>query len=72
MLPPLLTVAPRAVVVVLTNPVDVITYATLKILGLPRNQVLGSGTLLDSYSSRRDFGFARRRAARNARCNRLG
>ena len=32
-LPPLLTVAPRAVVVVVTNPVDVVTYATLKILG---------------------------------------
>lgn len=47
-LPPLLAVAPRAVVVVVTNPVDVITYAALKILGLPRNQVLGSGTLLDS------------------------
>jgi L-lactate dehydrogenase len=47
-LPPLLEVAPDAVVVVVSNPVDVITYAALKILGLPRNQVLGSGTVLDS------------------------
>jgi L-lactate dehydrogenase len=47
-LPPLLEIAPDAVVVVVSNPVDVITYAALKILGLPRNQVLGSGTVLDS------------------------
>ena len=48
LLPPLLDVAPGAVVVIVTNPVDVITYAVLKILGLPPNQVLGSGTVLDS------------------------
>jgi len=48
LLPPLLDVAPDAVVVIVTNPVDVITYAALKILGLPRNRVLGSGTVLDS------------------------
>src|SRR5919112_4271464 len=48
LLPPLLDVGPGAVVVIVTNPVDVVTYAALKILGLPRNQVLGTGTLLDS------------------------
>jgi L-lactate dehydrogenase len=48
LLPSFLEVAPAAVVVIVTNPVDVVTYAALKVLGLPRNQVLGSGTLLDS------------------------
>jgi L-lactate dehydrogenase len=48
LLPPLLGVAPGAVVVIVTNPADVVTYAALKVLGLPRNQVLGSGTILDS------------------------
>jgi L-lactate dehydrogenase len=48
LLPPLLDVAPDAVVLIVTNPVDIITYAALKILGLPPNQVLGSGTVLDS------------------------
>jgi L-lactate dehydrogenase len=33
---------------VVTNPVDILTYATLKISGLPDNQVIGSGTVLDS------------------------
>lgn len=48
LLPRLLDVAPGAVVVIVTNPVDVVTYAALKILGLPQNQVVGSGTILDS------------------------
>src|SRR5947209_17538952 len=34
LLPPLLDVAPGAVVVIVTNPVDVVTCAALKILGL--------------------------------------
>jgi L-lactate dehydrogenase len=62
LLPPFLEVAPAAVVVIVTNPVDVVTYAALKVLGLPRNQVLGSGTLLDSSRLRslisRRFGVA--------------
>ena len=48
LLPPLLEVAPGAVVLVVSNPVDVVTYAAQQILGLPRNQVLGTGTVLDS------------------------
>jgi L-lactate dehydrogenase len=48
LLPPLLCVAPAAVVIVVSNPVDVVTYAALKILGLPPSRVLGSGTVLDS------------------------
>jgi len=47
-LPPLLAVAAGAVVLIITNPVDVVTYAALKIGGLPRHQVLGSGMVLDS------------------------
>ena len=48
LLPPLLDVAPGAVVIVVSNPVDVVTYAALKILGLPPGRVLGSGTVLDT------------------------
>jgi L-lactate dehydrogenase len=48
LLPRLLRVAPHAVVVVVTNPVDVVTYAALKIGGLRPGQVLGAGTVLDS------------------------
>lgn len=38
----------KCIILVVTNPVDVLTYATLKISGLPSNQVIGSGTVLDS------------------------
>lgn len=47
-LPPIVEAAPAARFVMVTNPVDVITYAALKITGLPRNQLIGSGTVLDS------------------------
>src|SRR5262249_48330806 len=48
MVPGLLRVAPNAILLLVTNPVDVITYITLKLSGLPPARVLGSGTVLDS------------------------
>ena len=47
-LPPLVEVAPDAVFIMVTNPVDIVTYAALKMSGLPRAQLFGSGTVLDS------------------------
>jgi L-lactate dehydrogenase len=40
--------APDAIYVVVSNPVDIITYTILKVTGLPESHVFGSGTLLDS------------------------
>ena len=37
-----------AILLVVTNPVDILTYVTLKLSGFPKNQVIGSGTVLDS------------------------
>lgn len=37
-----------AVVLVVSNPVDVLTYVALKVSGLPKSQVIGSGTVLDT------------------------
>lgn len=36
------------ILLTVTNPVDVLTYITYKKSGLPKNQVLGSGTVLDT------------------------
>ena len=47
-LPGLVEVAPNAIYIMVTNPVDVVTYAALKYSGLPANQLFGSGTVLDS------------------------
>jgi L-lactate dehydrogenase len=37
-----------AILLVATNPVDVLTYATWKLSGLPPHRVIGSGTILDT------------------------
>ena len=47
-IPQVVRYAPNAVYVVVSNPVDILTYATIKYSGLPASQIVGSGTLLDS------------------------
>lgn len=37
-----------AIILVVTNPVDILTYVTLKISGFPPERVIGSGTVLDT------------------------
>ena len=39
---------PGGILLITTNPVDVLTYASWKLSGLPPNQVIGSGTILDT------------------------
>jgi L-lactate dehydrogenase len=58
LLPDLMRIAPEAILLMVTNPVDVITYIAQAIIGLPANRVFGSGTVLDS--SRFRFLIARR------------
>ena len=48
LVPQLLKVAPDALLLVVTNPVDVLTYVVQKLSGLPSRRVFGSGTVLDS------------------------
>ena len=38
----------NGIFVVATNPLDIMTYLTLKYSGLPKNRVIGSGTTLDT------------------------
>ena len=38
----------NGVIIVASNPVDLMTYVVAKVSGLPKNQVFGSGTVLDS------------------------
>ena len=46
--PKLLELSPDAVIVFVTNPVDVITYAAAGSVDLPPGRIFGSGTVLDS------------------------
>lgn len=41
-------IKPTALIVVVTNPVDILTECAVQIFGLPRTQVIGTGTLLDT------------------------
>ncbi len=40
--------APDSIYIIVSNPVDVLTYAFLKYSGLPESRVIGSGTILDT------------------------
>ena len=39
---------PHGIILIATNPVDILTYISLKESHLPSNQVIGSGTILDT------------------------
>jgi len=39
---------PNGILLIATNPVDVLSYVAWKISGLPANRVIGSGTILDT------------------------
>ncbi|MFO1129015.1 MAG: L-lactate dehydrogenase [Rhodospirillales bacterium] len=46
--PPVRSAAPNAVLVIATNPVDIMTQVATRISGLPPSRVIGSGTILDT------------------------
>lgn len=46
------------IIIVVTNPVDVMTYVAQKASGLPHRQVFGSGTMLDTQRLRHTIGTA--------------
>ena len=44
----ILKYSPNAILVVISNPMDTMTYLSLKSLGLPKNRIIGMGGALDS------------------------
>jgi malate dehydrogenase len=44
----ILQYSPNAIIVVISNPMDTMTYLALKSLGLPKNRIIGMGGMLDS------------------------
>lgn len=52
LLPEIAELNPRAIIVCITNPVDALTYAALRITGFAEARVLGSGTELDGMRLR--------------------
>jgi len=46
--PPVAAANPGGIIIVATNPVDILSYLTWRISGLPASRVIGSGTILDT------------------------
>ena len=64
--------APNAFILVASNPVDIMTYYTLKISGLPKNRVFGSGTILDTSRFRTLIGEHLSISSKSIHANVLG
>lgn len=47
-IPPVLEAAPDTLLLIATNPVDVMTMVATRLSGLPSHRVIGSGTILDT------------------------
>jgi L-lactate dehydrogenase len=48
LVPRIFAAAPQALLLIVSNPVDVLTYISLRIAGVPAERVFGSGTVLDT------------------------
>ncbi len=48
--------SPEAVIIIVTNPLDAMTYVAYKLSGFPSERVIGSGTLLDTMRFRHIIG----------------
>jgi len=46
--PQVVAANPDGILLIATNPVDILTYVSLKVSGLPPSRVIGSGTILDT------------------------
>jgi L-lactate dehydrogenase len=48
LIPQVVKYCSKAILLIVTNPVDIMTYVSLKLSGLPTSSVIGSGTVLDT------------------------
>lgn len=55
LLPPLAKLSPNAILVMVSNPVDALTYYAIRFTGFPADRVIGSGTLIDSARLRHEL-----------------
>jgi L-lactate dehydrogenase len=55
-IPRVVAAAPDAIIVIATNPVDILTYISADLAGLPFGHVIGSGTTLDTARFRFNLG----------------
>lgn len=63
--PKIVAAAPNALYIIVSNPVDILTYVFTKISGLPEKQIIGSGTILDTARLRYDLSHHYKVAQKN-------
>lgn len=54
-IPQIVSEAPEALYLMVSNPVDIMTYAFARLSGIPDNRVIGTGTLLDTARLRHNL-----------------
>lgn len=69
---PLMKTAPDAIILLASNPVDIMTDLALKLSGLPKNRVFGSGTILDTSRFRTLLGEHLGLSSKSIHANVLG
>ncbi len=62
----------KGIIVVASNPVDLMTYVVAKVSGLPKNQVIGSGTVLDTARLRYTVGHYLQISSKNVHAYIMG
>lgn len=70
--PRLMQVLTRPILLIVSNPVDILSYAALRLSGLPWQSVVGSGTILDTARLRYELGAKCRVDPRNVHAFILG
>jgi L-lactate dehydrogenase len=54
----LVPISPETIIVIVSNPVDIMTFYAQELSGLPKNQVFGTGTSLDTARLRTEIALA--------------
>lgn len=67
-----LAVSPETIYIILTNPLDVMTYLAMKVSGLPRARVIGQAGILDSARMRAFVAMELEVSVENVHCYVLG
>jgi len=67
-IPQVIQYNPDGLLLIASNPLDILSYAAMKLSGLPANHVIGSGTILDTARFRYPAQPARRRGSTQCAC----
>ncbi|MGI6510451.1 MAG: L-lactate dehydrogenase [Erysipelotrichaceae bacterium] len=72
MVPQIIKYNPDAILLVVSNPVDILSYVTYKLSGFPHHRVFGSGTVLDTARFQSDLSIRFQVDPRDIQANIIG